>query len=491
MSLKSSEKIETNVYQLEVSVDGATFDAACTKAFNKVRKQISVPGFRKGKATRGMVERFYGEGAFYEDAFELVFPEAVEAAVKEAGLEIVDNPFDVDVTEIGKDGCTWTLKVTCKPEISIDGYKGLAVEKPSTEVTDADIDAEIEQLQKRQARYVEVEGAAENGNMVTIDFDGSVDGVPFDGGKAEGYELVLGSGSFIPGFEDQIVGHKAGDEFDVNVTFPEEYVEDLAGKDAVFACKLHAIKKEELPELDDDFAMDVSEFDTLAELRENSKTALAAKKEEEADQAVESSLYEQLVDLVEGEIPEVMYENQITDSMNEFGYQLQAQGLDLDTYLQFTGSNEEAMRETFRDQAVKQVKVRLALEAIAAKENIEVTAEDLDAKYKELAELYTMDEASLRQIITEEDLSKDILTTKALAVVKDAAVIGGAKPAKKAAKKPAAKKETAKKEAAADAEVNLSGMTKAQLQEYAAEKGITVKASMTKAAMIEAIEAAK
>lgn len=490
MSLKSSEKVETNVYQLTVSVDGATFDAACTKAYNKVRKQISIPGFRKGKATRGMVERFYGEGAFYEDAFEIVFPEAVEAAVKEAGIEIVDNPFDVDVTEIGKDGCTWTLKVTVKPEVKVEGYKGLAVEKPSEEVTDEDIAAEIEQLQKRQARYVEVEGAAENGNMVTIDFDGSVDGVPFDGGKADGYELVLGSGQFIPGFEDQIVGHKAGDEFDVNVTFPEEYVEDLAGKDAVFAVKLITIKKEELPELDDDFAMDVSEFDTLDELKASTKEALAKKKADEAETAVETALYDQLVDLVEGEIPEVMYENQIDESVNEFGYQLQSQGIDLKTYLQFTGGDEQSLRDNFRDQAVKQVKVRLALEAIAAAEKLEVTAEDLDAKYKELAELYTMEEESLRKIISEEDLSKDVLSSKALEVVKDNAKIGGAKPAKKAAKKPAAKKAAAKKDAP-EAEVNLAGMTKAQLQEYAAEKGIEVKASMTKAVMIETIEAAK
>lgn len=493
MSLKSSEKVETNVVKLEIAVDGATFQDAINKAFMKSRKQITVPGFRKGKATRGMIERYYGEGVFYNDAFEILYPDVVEAAVKEADIEIVDSPYDIDITEISKDGLTFSLKVTVKPEVSVKDYKGLKVEKPSVEVTDEDVDAEITALQERQARYVEAERPAENGDIVTIDFDGYVDGEPFDGGKADGYELTLGSGSFIAGFEDQIVGHKVDDAFDVNVTFPEDYVVELSGKEATFKVVLHAVKVKEVPELDDDFAMDVSDYDTLEELKENTKKDLAEKKEKEADTAVENELFEQLADLVEGEIPPVMYESQIDDSMNEFSYQLQTQGLNMETYLQFTGSKEADLRENFRAQAEKQVKCRLALEKIAELEKVEVTEDDLNEQYKKLAEMYGMEEESIRKILSAEDVSKDLLTTKAMEIVKANADISGAKVAKKPAKKSAKKtekKETKEEAPAAAADVNLKGMTKAQLVEYAEANGIEgVKMSMTKADMIAAIEA--
>ncbi|MBQ8082593.1 MAG: trigger factor, partial [Clostridia bacterium] len=269
MSLKSSEKIDTNLYELVIDVDGETWNKAINEAFQKQRKNITIPGFRKGKATRGMVERYYGEGVFYEDAFEIIYPDAVEAAVNEAGIEIVDNPFDVDFKEVGKDGLTFSLKATVKPEVEIGDYKSLELKKPIAEVTDEDVAAELATQQERGARFVEVDREAKLDDLTVIDFEGFVDDVAFEGGKGEGYELTLGSGQFIPGFEDQIVGHKVGEEFDVNVKFPEDYVEELAAKDAVFKVKLNAIKEKQLPELDDDFAMDVSEYDTLDEYKEH------------------------------------------------------------------------------------------------------------------------------------------------------------------------------------------------------------------------------
>lgn len=473
MSLKSCEKIDTNLYQLVIDVDGETFNKAVDQAFNRQRKSITIPGFRKGKATRGMVERYYGEGVFYEDAFEIIFPDAVEAAVKEAGIEIVDNPFDVDFEEVGKDGVTFSLKVTTKPEVELGDYKSLELKRPIADVTDEDVDAELATMQERGARFVEVDRAAELNDLTTIDFEGFIDDVPFEGGKGEGYELTLGSGQFIPGFEDQIVGHKAGEEFDVNVTFPEEYVEDLKGKDAVFKVKLGDVKEKQLPELDDDFAMDVSEFDTLDEYKASLKEELAKTKADAAEAEVESQIFEKLAGLVEGEIPEVMFENEVSNAVQDFGYQIQSQGLDLQTYLAYTGMSEESLRESFRERAENQVRVRLALEKIGQLENFEVTEDDLNEQYKKLADQYGMEEKTIREILPEEDISKDIVTTKALDVVKANAKITDVdptdliddavakvekaaeekKPAKKApAKKTTAKKTTAKKTTAKKAD---------------------------------------
>lgn len=466
MSLKSSEKIDTNVYQLAIDVDGETFNNAVNQAFNRQRKSITIPGFRKGKATRGMVERYYGEGVFYEDAFEIVFPDAVEAALKEAGIEIVDNPYDVEVEEIGKDGVSFSLKVTAKPEIELGDYKSLELKRPVAEVTDEDIAAELTTLQERGARFVEVDREAQLNDLTTIDFEGFIDDVAFEGGKGEGYELTLGSGQFIPGFEDQIVGHKAGDEFDVTVTFPEDYVEDLQGKEAVFKVKLGDVKEKQLPELDDDFAMDVSEFDTLDEYKASLKEELAKTKADAAEAEVESQIFEKLAGLVEGEIPEVMFENEVSNAVQDFGYQIQSQGLDLQTYLAYTGMTEESLRENFRERAENQVRVRLALEKIGQLENFEITEDDLNEQYKKMADQYGMDEKTIREILPEEDVSKDLVTTKALDVVKENAKITDVdaseliddavakveekveekKPAKKTtAKKTTAKKATAKK----------------------------------------------
>lgn len=443
MSLKSSKKIETNVYELEIAVDGKTFQEAIEKAYQKVKKQVAVPGFRKGKATRGMIEKYYGEEVFYNDAFEILYPDAVEAAVKEAGLELIDNPYDIDVPEISKDGLLFTLKALVKPEVEIKGYKGLKVEKASADVTAKDVDAQIDQMLDRSARFVEVDRKVKKNDMVTIDFEGFVDDVAFPGGKAEEYELNIGSGQFIPGFEDQIIGHKAGEEFDIQVKFPEEYgAEDLAGKDATFKIKLHTIKEKQLPALDDEFAKDVSEFDTLKELKADTKKRLQEQKAEQVDAEFENAILEQLAGLVEGEIPEVMYEKQIDDAINEFGYQMQSQGMDLDMYLQFTGMKAEDLRESFRERAVMQVKCKLALEKIAELEKVEVSDKDVDDRINQMAADYGVEADVVRKAFGAEDIARDLKSTKALDVVKAAVKV--------TEKKAAAKKTTKKAEDAAE-----------------------------------------
>lgn len=448
MSLKSSKKIETNLYELELKVEKEMWEDAIEKAFQKTRKQINVPGFRKGKAPRGMIEKIYGKDVFYNDAFEVVYPEVIEAGVKEAELELVDSPYDIDFKDIGDDGVVFTIKATVKPDVEIKNYKGLKVEKCSSEVTEDDVNAQLDQMRERSARLVEVDRKAKKGDLATIDFEGFVGDEAFDGGKAEEYELELGSGSFIPGFEDQIIGHKAGEEFDIQVKFPEEYnAENLAGKDATFKIKLHAVKEKELPELDDEFAKDVSEFDTLDELKEDTKKNLAEQKAEHAEQDVEQGVLTQLADLVEGEIPECMFEHAIDDAVNEFGYQIQQSGMDLDMYLSYTGMTAETVREQFKPRAITQVKCKLALDKIASLEKIEVSDEDVDARYKEMADQYGVEEKIVRNAFPKEEVVKDMRGQKALDLVKAAAKVTEKKAeAKKTAeKKPAAKKSTAKK----------------------------------------------
>ncbi len=472
MSLKSSQKVETNLYELEVAVDAATWQDAINKAYLKVRKQIAVPGFRKGKATRGMIEKHYGKEVFYNDAFEIIYPETIEAAVKEANLELVDSPFDLDFTEIGEDGLTFKFKATVKPEVKIEKYKGLEVEKCSTEVTDEEVDAQIKQMLERSARLVEVDRKVKNGDITTIDFEGFTEEGAFEGGKAEEFELEIGSGSFIPGFEDQIIGHKAGEEFDIKVKFPEEYnAEHLAGKDATFKIKLHTVKEKELPEVDDEFAKDVSEFDTIAELKEDTKKHLAEHKAEHAEQDVEQGLLTQLADLVEGEIPEVMYERAIDDAVNEFGYQIQQSGMDLDMYMSYTGMTADAIRDQFKPRAVTQVKCKLALEKIAELEKIEIKDEDVEARYTEMAESYGVGADVVRNAFPAEDIARDMKAQKALELVKEAAKIKEAKPAakKSTAKKTAAKKDDAKAEAKPAAKKAAAKKTTAKKDDTKAE----------------------
>lgn len=452
--LKSSNKVETNVYEVEISIDAEAFEAAVQKAYLKQRKNITVKGFRKGKAPRAFIEKMYGEGIFYEDALEIIYPEAVSDAVKEADLSIVDAPFDLDVTEIGKNGVEMKFKVTVKPDVKLGKYKGLKAVKPSVKVTADEVKAELARMQEQNSRMISVDDRpVQNGDTAVIDFEGFVDGVAFDGGKAENHELVIGSGSFIPGFEDQIIGHKTGEEFDINVTFPEDYQKDLASKDAVFKIKLHEIKFKELPALDDEFVKDVSEFDTLDELKKHIKSDLEEKKKADSDSAFTNDLLEQVANGIEAEIPPVMIEKEAEEMAEEFAYRLQMQGLDLNTYLKYTGMDKDKLLENYKTPAENQVKLKLALEAVVKAENIEATESDLDAEYEKLAKAYNMEVDAVKKAVPPENLAGDIKSQKAIGLIKENAV-AEEKAAKKSvkakdekpAKKPAAKKDSAKKD---------------------------------------------
>ena len=462
--LVAKNSVETNKFELEIKVDAAAFEAALQKAYMQNKNKIQVPGFRKGKAPRKLIEKMYGVEVFFEDAINDSYPEALEAAVNEAELELVDRP-EVEVTAVSKEE-GYTFKAICivKPEVEVADYKGIKVTKTVNPVTDDEINAEIDRMRDRNARTVTVEGrAAAMGDIAVFDFDGYVDGVAFDGGKAENFSLELGSGQFIPGFEDQMVGHNAGEEFDVNVTFPEDYhAAELKGKPAVFKIKLHELQGKELPELDDEFAKDVSEFDTLDELKADIKAKAEARNQRIADEQVENDLVDAVVANMKAEIPEVMFENRTQESINEFAYRLQSQGMSLDLYLQYTGMTVDAMKESFRAQSEKQVKIRLALEKIVELENIVPTEEDLNEQYAKMAEQYGMEADKLKEIVPADEISKDIAMNKAIDMIRDSAVISAKKPAakkttKKAAdtaegeekkapaKKPAAKKTAAKK----------------------------------------------
>lgn len=450
MSLKSSNKVDTNVWELEVSVDGDTFKDAVTKAYLKQRKNITIPGFRKGKAPRAFIEKYYGEGVFYEDALEAIYPDAVASAIEEAKLEPVDTPYDLEIPEMGNDGVTMKFKVTVKPEVELGEYKGLKATKKSTKVTADEVKAELARMQEQNSTVSDVDDrAVKKNDIVVIDFEDFVDGKAFEGGKAEKYELTIGSNQFIPGFEDQIIGHKIGDEFDVNVKFPEDYQADLASKDAVFKIKLHGIKVKEVPALDDEFAKDVSEFDTLDELKKDIKKQLEKRKNDDAENELHNTLLEEVAKGIKAEIPEAMIEKTIDDDVNEYSYRLQSQGLKLETYLKYTGMDMKGFREGFKERAETQVRLNLALEKIIEKEKIEVTEEDIEAEYKKYADAYNMDIDTIKKAVSAESLKPELASRKAIDLIVDSAVVTEEKAAKKTAeKKPATKKTTAKKPAA-------------------------------------------
>ena len=450
MSLKSSNKVDTNVWELEVSVDGDTFKDAVTKAYLKQRKNITIPGFRKGKAPRAFIEKYYGEGVFYEDALEAIYPDAVASAIEEAKLEPVDTPYDLEIPEMGNYGVTMKFKVTVKPEVELGEYKGLKATKKSTKVTADEVKAELARMQEQNSTVSDVDDrAVKKNDIVVIDFEGFVDGKAFDGGKAEKYELTIGSNQFIPGFEDQIIGHKIGDKFDVNVKFPEDYQADLASKDAVFKIKLHGIKVKEVPALDDEFAKDVSEFDTLDELKKDIKKQLEKRKNDDAENELHNTLLEEVAKGIKAEIPEAMIEKTIDDDVNEYSYRLQSQGLKLETYLKYTGMDMKGFREGFKERAETQVRLNLALEKIIEKEKIEVTEEDIEAEYKKYADAYNMDIDTIKKAVSAESLKPELASRKAIDLIVDSAVVTEEKAAKKTAeKKPATKKTTAKKPAA-------------------------------------------
>ena len=426
MSLKETKKIDTNRHQLEITVDGEKFSEAIAEAYKKNGKKINVPGFRKGKAPLHLIEKYYGSEIFFEDALNLLYNDLVEDAIKDSGLKVINDKMDFEMVSISKeDGVDFKVSVTTYPEIEIGEYKGLKAEKTAVKVTPEEVEAEVNSMAERNARMVSVEDrAAQNGDTVIIDFEGFTDGVAFDGGKAEGHALTLGSGQFIPGFEDQIVGKNIGDEFDVNVTFPEDYgADDLAGKPAVFKVKLHEIKVRELPTVDDEFAKDVSEFDTLDELKADLEKKALERKTKAADEAVENALVQQIVDSIKGEIPEAMYENRLEQLTEDFAYRLQSQGLNLETYLKYTNSNIDEFKKSFRPQAEGQVKFRLALEKIVELENITPSDEELEAEFAKLAEGYGVEVEKVKAVIPAEEISKDVAVGKAIDLVKENAVI--------------------------------------------------------------------
>ena len=430
MSLKKSELIEKNLYELTFDVDRATFEAAIEKAYRRSAKNINIPGFRRGKAPRSIIEKMYGKGVFYEDAINDIIPAAYTEAAKESALEIVSQP-EFDVETIDDNGVVLKAKVYVKPEVKIENYLGIEATRTLAPTTDADVDAEIEKVRARNSRMIDVtDRAAQLDDIANIDYEGSVDGVPFDGGKAEGHDLKLGSGQFIPGFEDQIVSHAIGDEFDVNVTFPTEYhAEELAGKAAVFKVKLNALKVNELPELDDEFVRDVSEFDTLDEYKADIKAKLEEKNAKMADNAVEDQILEALMNKLEAEIPEAMFETETENFVRDYDNRLRMQGLDLATYFKYTGMNLDMMRQQLRPQAEKQVKTRLALEKIAELENIVVSDEEIEAEYSRIAEAYGMEIEKVKETVDADSIAADMKVKKAVDLVKEKAVVTDAAPA--------------------------------------------------------------
>lgn len=432
--LKSSNKVETNVYALEIGIDAEAFEAAQNKAFNKQKNKIQLPGFRKGKVTRKVAEKFFGTAWLYEDALDLLFSDAVEDAVKEAGLEMVGTK-SADVKEIGKDGVEMTVEIFVKPEIEITEYKELKATKKKVDATEEEIEERIKNLVERNARLVAVEDrAVADGDITVIDFEGFVDGTAFDGGKAENYELTIGSGQFIPGFEEQIIGHSIGEEFDVNVKFPTEYTPELADKDAVFKIKLHEIKVKELPEVDDEFAQDAADCDTVDEMKKNLKDEIKSQKEAENARDIESQLLDKLAENVKGEIPEVMYENEINNQIRDIDYRLSMQDMNFETYLQYTGMTVDMYKEQAKPQAEKNVKIRLALEKIAEIENLDATQEEIDAEYAKFAEQYGMEVEKIKEVVPADGLKADMLKEKAIKFVVDNAKVT-------TARKPRAKKE--------------------------------------------------
>lgn len=425
MSLKSSNKTDVNTTELVITIDGAAFEAAVEKEYQRQKKNIQIKGFRKGKVSRKLAEREFGEGAFYEGAINSLLGPEIDAAVKETGLVLVDRP-NVEVTSIDKaEGVE--LKAVCvtKPEIEISDYKGIKAPKAVKEITDEDIDKQINIIRKKNARIVSVDDrAAQLDDEVIIDFEGFFGDEAFEGGKGEDHPLRLGSGQFIPGFEDQIVGHNIGDEFDVNVTFPEDYqMTDYAGKDATFKCKLKAISYEELPEINDELVKDATEFETVAEYKDDIKTKLEEAAVQQADSEYESAILEALISKVDAPIPNCMYEQRIDSLMRSFEQQLQQQGMDIKLYFQYTGMDMESFRETYRDRAVNEVKLRLALEKIAELENIQISDEELNNSLGEIAAANNIDVETVKRFIPIEEYTTDLRVQKAVEFVKENAVV--------------------------------------------------------------------
>lgn len=456
MKVTNVEKKEKSTVELTIQVEADEFEAAVQKAYLKNRGRISVPGFRKGKAPRKIIEGMYGSGVFYEDAINDVYPGAYEAAVKEQGLEDMGHPV-MDIVEVGKDGLTFTALVSVRPEVKLGQYKGLKAPKTYNEVTDADIDNELEPYIKRATRLVSVERPIAMGDTAVIDFEGFDDGKPFEGGKGTDYSLEIGSGSFVPGFEDQLIGLSVGDEKDLDITFPEDYVKDLAGKPVVFHVKVKEVKESQIPEVDDEFAKDVSEFETLADFKKDLGEKLKERRETQAQDAFESAVLEQLVDNMEAEVPDGMVETQLDKVMDEYAMRMQSQGMSMNDYLKMMGMTPEMMRASAKPSALRQVQLELALSAVADAENMEITEEDCNKEIAKLAEQYNLTEDQVKAAVSVDMLKHDLRLQKASEFVVSQAVVGEApkkeEAAEEKAEEPAAEKpKRTRKKAAETAE---------------------------------------
>lgn len=432
MSLKSSTNTAVNTYELIIEVSGEDFDKAVNKVYNKEKKDIQLQGFRKGKAPRKIVEKIYGENVFWENAINDLCNSEIPVAVEQEKLEIVDTPAVELVSASINDGVV--LKVTCttKPEITIENYKGISAVKPSEEVTEDDVNAQLEQMQKRNARFISIDNRpAQMGDQVVIDFEGFQDGVAFEGGKAENFELGLGSKQFIPGFEEAIVGHNIDEEFDIEVTFPENYgMESLAGKPATFKIKLHEITAQELPEFDDDFVKEISEFDTVDEYKADAKAKLETNMKNNAEAEFTNNVMQKVIDLVQGEIPQCMFNQRVDRLVSDFEQRLKTQGMGLEMYLQYTGMDMDSFKETFQQRAKEEVTLRLALEKIAQLENLEISAEELDNYFNDIANANQLNVDMVKNFIGEENAKADLLVEKASKLVIDNAVIAETEEAK-------------------------------------------------------------
>jgi len=425
MSLKSNNKTEVNTIELEIEVSAADFEAAVQSAYIKARNKISVPGFRKGKAPRKMVEKMYGEGTFFEDAVNALIPVETQKVIDEEKIELVDAP-KYDVTSVNKEtGVVFKAVCTVRPEVKVSNYKGIEAEKVVKAVTDEEIDAKINQMREKGSRMITVDDrACQTGDSTVIDFEGFIDGVPFEGGKGEDFALVLGSGQFIPGFEDQVAGHSIDEEFDVNVSFPEDYqMKEVAGKPAVFKVKLHEIKVKELPELDDEFVKDTSEFDTVDALKDDIKKKLSEQYQKQSETDTENKIFDKVIENTEVEIPQVMIESRISQMVEEAGQTLGAQGINLDLYLQYMGMTMDAFRKSFEERAKKDVTLRLALEEIAKLENITASDEDVEKGYQILADRYKVTPEQVKMAIPEYSIREDALAQNVAKFITDSAVI--------------------------------------------------------------------
>lgn len=454
MSVKM-EQLENSKVKLELEISSEKFQEGIQKAYIKMANRFSIPGFRKGKAPRKMVEQYYGEGVFYEEAINLLFPEVYTAAIDETGIEPVAQP-EVDIKDFNDDkSLVLTVEVVVKPEVALGKYKGVSVKKVEHHVTAAQVKAELEQLRERNARVITVEDRAiKKGDTATIDYEGFIDGVPFDGGKGEGHPLEIGSGQFIPGFEDQLIGKKTGEEVEVNVEFPQEYhAPELAGKPALFKVKIHKITMKELPALDDEFAKDVSEFDTLEELKADTKEKLTKRAKDQAHAEQEDLVLEKVVENAKVEIPQVMVDERIDQTIDEYNMRLSQQGFSLDKYLELTGSSMDDFRKQTAPMAEKQVKTRLVLEAIAKAEAIEATEEDLDAEFAKMAEMYGIEVDVVKKSVPASELQHDVAIRKTVEMLVNEASLTKPRAKKEETeseekteeKKPAAKKATASK----------------------------------------------